>query len=755
MALSVNGKGVSHARSLINAGKVDKESSWGFSAEDGNKILGKDNWSEYANWFLATDSEADGKTKEHYKYPFGKNGKVYRGGVIAAKQRAAAQGEDAISNAADGLLKLIDKDKKEEKTIMKFGMFYRQIPIEPENIDEEGRTVKLSFSSETPVDRFYGKEILDHSPASVRMGRLQSGGPLLVNHNPDDQVGVIEKAHLGTDRVGRAEVRFGKSKRADEIFNDVKDGIRRYTSVGYRCYRMAEEGDHAKNEEPCYRVTDWEPHEISIASVPADPTVGVGRTAEEQNEIIMTRMVSPIPEPPKKEDRKMEKCTVCQSDLVNGKCPICSEKSEARRIELARIREIKATADKFRMLSGVEDLANSFIDSGKSVDEFDRAILEMLPKPTPTPPIIPGKKGEEKVFRTFGENLQYIAIMSDTSPRQERAKQLFGENITRHWMDVNRAISGMSVSVPSDGGFMVQTEFTTALLQKLWETGILISKCTHIPIGPDADGLEGPFIDETSRATGSRWGGVQVYRTAEAVQATAKQPKLGKFEIRLEDLKGLAYITNRLLRDATALEAWVSRGFLEEFGFVIDDEIIRGTGAGQCLGILNSPALITVTKETGQAAATIVYENLTKMYARLLGKLRNDAVWFYNQEIEPQLFTLGLTLGTGGAPVFLPAGGASAQPYNTLFGKPMIPIEQDSQLGTVGDIMFMNLGEYIIIDKGGIEAAQSMHVRFIYDEMTFKWTYRINGMPAPPWKIPLTPYKGANTLGPFVVLGAR
>lgn len=721
--MKLNSKGVSHARSLISSSKVDRDSAWEFGAEDGNKILGKDNWDEYSKWFLATDPEADEKTKEHYKYPYGKEGKVYRAGVIAAKQRAAQQGESSIADAADGLLKLIDKDKKEEKTVTKFGMFYRQFAIEPGNIDKENRTAKLSFSSEAPVDRFYGKEVLDHSPSSVRMGRLQSGGPLLVNHNSDDQVGVIEKASLGTDRIGRAVVRFGKSARADEIFNDVQDGIRRHTSTGYRVYQMAEEGGRAKDEEPCYRATDWEPHEISIASIPADTSVGVGRATEEKNEIIMIRSIS---DPDSQgRNRKM---------------------GEEVKNERQRVLNINATAKSFTMISNINELAERAVEDGTSIEDFNRSVLDALGKPQPTPYYGSGARevGRKGPFRSLGEQLVSIVEASRSGGHEDPRLGY-----------VNRAISGMSVSVPSDGGFAVQTEFVTGLLDKFQTQAVLAPRCFQIPIGPDADGIEGPYIDETSRATGSRWGGVQVYRTAEAVQATNKQPKLGKFEIRLEDLKGLAYVTNRLLRDATGLEALLSRGFVEELAFVVDDEIIRGTGVGQCLGVLNSPALITVAKETGQTAATIQYENLVKIYSRMPARLRNTAAWFCNQEIEPQLFTMGLTLGTGGAPVFMPPGAASASPYSTLFGKPLIPIEQASALGTVGDIMFLCLDQYCLASKGGIEAAVSMHVRFIYDEMTFKWTYRVNGMPAPPWRTTLTPYKGSNALSPFVTLAAR
>lgn len=116
--VKLNKTGYSHARSLIEQGKVNKTSSWSFSADDGNKILGKDkDWSEYKKWFLGIDPDAPDDTKEHYKFPYGKNGKVYRSGVIAAKQRAAQYGYTDIENAADKLLQMIDKDETKKEAV--------------------------------------------------------------------------------------------------------------------------------------------------------------------------------------------------------------------------------------------------------------------------------------------------------------------------------------------------------------------------------------------------------------------------------------------------------------------------------------------------------------------------------------------------------------------------------------------------------------------------------------------------------------
>ena len=153
----------------------------------------------------------------------------------------------------------------------------RSLPAAVRAINTEARTVELSFSSEMSYPRYWGNEILDHSPSSVRLGRLNNGGAVLVDHDTADHVGVVERAYIGPDRKGRALVRFGKSQRAAEVFGDVADGIRSLVSVGYRIHDMQLESSNAQDGET-YRVIDWEPYELSVVSVPADPSVGVGRS---------------------------------------------------------------------------------------------------------------------------------------------------------------------------------------------------------------------------------------------------------------------------------------------------------------------------------------------------------------------------------------------------------------------------------------------------------------------------------------------
>lgn len=348
------------------------------------------------------------------------------------------------------------------------------------------------------------------------------------------------------------------------------------------------------------------------------------------------------------------------------------------------------------------------------------------------------KQKERDSFGSFGQQL--AAVMMAGIPGGRIDPRLFN------------AASGLSETVPSDGGFLVQTDFTNELLKQVYQTGILAQRCRRIQISGTANSIKINGIDETSRAS-TRSGGVVGYWKDEAAQKTASKPKFRQIELNLKKLIGLCYATDELLADATALESVIRQSFVSEFGFLIDDAIVNGTGAGQPLGILNAGCLVSVSKESGQKAATILAENIIKMYARMFAPSLGNAVWLVNQNTLPQLYTMSLAVGTGGSPIFMPAGGLSQSPYNTLLGRPVIPIEQAATLGTVGDIIFADLGGYILAEKGGIESAMSIHVKFDYDESVYRFVLRLDGQPER--STALTPYKGSDSLSHFVALSTR
>lgn len=351
-----------------------------------------------------------------------------------------------------------------------------------------------------------------------------------------------------------------------------------------------------------------------------------------------------------------------------------------------------------------------------------------------------------QLFGSLGEQLQAVAAAAKNPARTDQ----------RLWQ-INAAALGASTgsneTVGFDGGFAVQTDFQPGILDRIYAGSQLAQFCSERQVGPTANGVTWNVVDETSRADGSRGGGVQAYWIAEGASITASRPKLARQKLDLGKLAAVWYATDELLQDATALESFGDAEFIDELAFKLDDGIYNGTGAGMPQGILNADALVSVSKETGQAAATVVIENIKKMFARMSPRSLGNAAWYINQAVWPQIFGLSEAVGVGGQPMFIPAGRISDAPAGTLLGRPIRPIEQAAALGTVGDITFADLSRYMLLRKGTVQRAMSIHVQFLTDETAFRWILRVNGRPMP--LAALTPFKGSDTTSPFVALATR
>ena len=365
------------------------------------------------------------------------------------------------------------------------------------------------------------------------------------------------------------------------------------------------------------------------------------------------------------------------------------------------------------------------------------------------PPVTSGlkitKDESENGFKSFGDQLKAIKIAA-VQPGNVDPRLLA---IT----DKAFKATGASEITGAEGGFLVQQDFANEMLGRMYTTGAILSRVKQRAIGANANGLVVNVINETDRANGSRFGGVRAYWLNSGGTLTKSKPAYRRFSLNLEKLIGLYYATDELLQDTTALGGEVGDAFSQELQFAAEDAIVNGTGAGYPLGVLVSDATVSVAKETGQAAATVVAENISKMWARMWAPDRANSAWFINQEIEPQLDRLSIPVGTGGIPIYMPANGLSGQPFSTLKGRPVIPVEYCAALGTVGDLILANFQNYRWIDKAGIQTASSIHVQFVTDEMTFRWVWRCNGAPFD--AAALTPYKGSGTLGHFVTVATR
>ena len=242
----------------------------------------------------------------------------------------------------------------------------------------------------------------------------------------------------------------------------------------------------------------------------------------------------------------------------------------------------------------------------------------------------------------------------------------------------------------------------------------------------NSNGIKINAFDETSRAS-TRFGGVVSYWGDEAGEYQKSKPKFRQMDLTLKKLTGLCYCTDEMLEDSQVLEAVLRMAFASEFGFQIDDGIYNGTGAGQLLGFMQSGCLVTVSKEAGQDSGTIVAENVLGALERTLGPTSNY-VWLHSKSCLRQIYSLSLSVGTGGIPLFIAAGSIPNQPENRLLGLPLIECEQAAVVGTTGDLVLADLANgYALAEKGGIKTAVSLHVRFIYGEQVFRWTLRIDG----------------------------
>lgn len=315
----------------------------------------------------------------------------------------------------------------------------RSLSVERETIDEENRTVEMSATSEYPVQRWFGMEVLDHSQSAIDWSRMRSGAPLLAQHDrwsTKGQIGVVEEAWLDDDRRMRVRVRFSKGKEAEEIWRDVVDGIRRNVSCGYLPLEMVLERREGDLEH--FRVTRWQPYEISIVSVAADPTVGIGRSNDHTTSTITIRG-SEMPKP--NENTNTTTTTTTQPGGNGGgehqesaTRTFAEPKDEALAKERQRCSDILALGERFQQ----RDLAQQSIAQGYSVDSFRAQLLErQAPTPIDTNPGDQQRDLPQFNHQKAGQNVEKLGITERDMSRYS----------------LLRAINAMATGDYKDAGF--------------------------------------------------------------------------------------------------------------------------------------------------------------------------------------------------------------------------------------------------------------------------------------------------------------
>lgn len=418
------------------------------------------------------------------------------------------------------------------------------------------------------------------------------------------------------------------------------------------------------------------------------------------------------------------------------------ERRDQNKADMLRIAEIEADIEELKEIEAIEARNNESINT-RPETEFNHVTVE-----------------DQPIYRgscALGQQMVDIAAMTINGDGATEARSRFEQLVNREKVLAEKRAAGTGghiVAIGSDGGFLLQGETSTEMVTNGFNNSEILRRTAQRNIGT-SQFVELIGVDETSRATGSRGGGVRVYTDAELDALTQSKTKFKKTRIEPKRLTGMYFASNEILTNAPLLQGEMSELFNEEFAFKGQDLVIHGSGVGEALGLLNAGALVTQAKESGQTTATIVFENIIKMKSRIRMRNRNSLIWLANQDTEPQYYQLSLPVGTGGSvmPIYIPNQDATSGISGTLAGIPIIFVEQCQTLGTVGDLILADWSLYWSATKGGMQSDSSMHLKFDYNQTAFRFITYFDGQPK--LSSAITPYKGTATVSPFVALASR
>lgn len=538
---------------------------------------------------------------------------------------------------------------KPSKTI-KTGLMFRSLTFERGAIDEAKRTVEMSCSSELAVERWFGFEILDHSPESCDLSRMNGGGALLVNHRLEDQVGVVESASI-KDRKLRAVVRFGKSARAEEVFQDVKDGIRRLVSIGYSVHKLVL--DKVEEGVETLRAVQWEPYEVSLVPVPADPTVGVGRSEEasRQFETVVERPAE-APTPAKPQDTNMFNRSIVMAPAEAGSAAGGAPAPAATTPDPETARTAGRT-DGMRVAGEIFALGRQFdcqaealthLNEGKTPEQFRKWILEnkfaAKPIQQPTADEIRqlgdiGMSGKEvkrwSLVRALNRLANHQPVDGLEKDASDAVAKLCGRSATGFFIP-NEIVHGtreqremalvaeilgrrdLAKGTGNLGGYTVQTDVLGSSLIELLRNLTVCYELGARKLG----GLVGDV------AIPSQNGGATAYWVAENAKTTSSNLTFGQVGLSPHRLSAVTALGKMLLAQSSVdVEGLVREDFARVLAIAIDLAGLAGTGAGgQPTGILATPGIGSVTFGAAATWAKIIdFETQVSNANALLGSL--------------------------------------------------------------------------------------------------------------------------------------
>ena len=459
------------------------------------------------------------------------------------------------------------------------------------SVDAASR-MEFSFSSETPVDRWFGSEVLSHDAGAADLSRLNDSAPLLWNHDPNQIIGVVESARIGTDKRGYATVRFGTSQRAQEILKDVEAGIIRNVSFGYRILDMVEE---KKSKNPVYTATRWLPLEVSCVSIPADPSIGLGRSDGVDERDVIVRTLA--------DQKPVEEIPMSDVQVSAPAVDVSAVRAEAMTAERARISAIRSLGEKFQR----DDLATSLIEGSRSLEEARAAFLEIAG--ARQVPVTGGaQSGSVDMSDTDANRYSIVRAInaacsgdwSKAGLEQEVSRSLAqksGRDTNGFFMPLNLRMdtrASYAVGATGTGGATVATDLLAASFIE-----VLRNKAMIMQMGPTMlSGLVGNVaIPRQISATTTYW-------VTEASAITQAEATFDQVTMTPKQLGARSQYSRLMLQQATPdIESIVRNDLARVMALGIDSAAINGTGAsGQPRGILNTSSIGSVAMGTNGAA---------------------------------------------------------------------------------------------------------------------------------------------------------
>jgi len=566
---------------------------------------------------------------------------------------------------------------------------FRDFKFDRAHVDEDARTVALAFSSEEPYERYFGVEILDHDAGSINLGRLKDGGAVLVDHNPTDHVGVVESISID-DRIGRAVVRFGKGERANEIFNDVIDGIRSKVSVGYMVHEMVLEKQH-ENEPDEYRVTNWEPLEVSLVSIPADASVGVGRALEE-----LTVEIE------KSEQTLIKQEHIKMPDKDKTEFDASAERAKIRTQEKERVRELSTIADMYPQL---ETDVREAIQGDITVEQFRAVALKKIHNAREidvnSPPAEIGMEEKDLKDYSMFRAIKAAAKKDWRGAELEREVHIAvaertGKDAEGFFVPYDVLSRDLSFAVPTAGGNLVGTDHLSGSFIDMLRNRARVASLGATII----DGLVGN-VDIPKQSGGATF----YWIDNEATNTTESQQAFGQVVMSPKTVSGRVDMTRRLLMQSSpSVEALVRADLAAGAALAIDYAAINGSGAaGQPTGILNQTGIGDVAGGANGLAPTwahmVALETEVSVDNADIGAL----AYLTNSKVRGKLKTTEMFGGTNGLPVW-ERGANPLNGYNAAVSN-QVPsdLTKGTSVGVASASIFGNWNDLMIGMWSGLD----------------------------------------------------